>query len=252
MIFSSSSVFFPLTPLFRKKTFFLWLSGKQLIYKLHGVAFYSASAISTSSFSPPSSVCFPLFSSSAFFPLSTSASPSVSVFSSDPASSASKSTIFSVSFFSSSSSSSSSAFSASLRISFFIILISSLIVIVSAFSILISSVALAFVSLIHCLVIFVFLRSFSASLSIFINCLVTQPLHSLSAFFASYSSSSSSSSSSSLSSSSLSSSVLFRFLVSFPFPFPAPGLLCFVSVSSFVIAHFLFRSLHRLHDLLFF
>src|SRR5277367_1653866 len=70
--------------------------------------------------------------------------------------------------------------------SVFILLISSLIVIISAFNIRISSVALAFVSLIHCLVILVFLRSFSASLSIFISCLVTHSLHSLSAFFASY------------------------------------------------------------------
>src|SRR5277367_1010256 len=117
--FFLSSVFFPLTPLFRRKHFFLWLSGKQLIYILHGVAPYSASAISTSSFSPPSSVCFPFFFSSAFCPFSTSASPSFSVFSSDPASSASTSTIFSVSFFSSSelsSPSSSSAFFAGLHL----------------------------------------------------------------------------------------------------------------------------------------
>src|SRR5277367_6457412 len=72
------------------------------------------------------------------------------------------------------------------RLSFFILLVSSLMVIISAFNIRISSVALAFVSLIHCLVVFVFLRSFSASLSIFISCLVTHSLHSLSAFFASY------------------------------------------------------------------
>src|SRR5277367_3577790 len=232
--FSRLPFFFPLTPLFRERHFF----GN--LYKLHTVAFSYSSAISTSPFSPPSSVSFPPFSSSAFFPFSASASPSFS---------ASKSTIFSVSLFSSSSSSSSSS---CLRFSVFIVLNSSLMLIISALTIRISSVALAFVSLIHCLVVFVFLRSFSASLSIFINCLVAHSLHSLSAFFASYRSSSSSSSSSASSSSSSPSSILFRFFVSFPFPFPPPGLLRLISVSSFVIAHFLLRSLHRLHDLLFF
>src|SRR5277367_877734 len=241
--FSRLPFFFPLTPLFRERHFF----GN--LYKLQTVAFSYASAISTSPFSPPSSVSFPPFSSSAFFPLSASASPSFSVSSSDPASSASKSTIFSVSLFSSSSSSSSSS---CLRFSVFIVLNSSLMLVISALTIRISSVALAFVSLIHCLVVFVFLRSFSASLSIFINCLVAHSLHSLSAFFSSYRSSSSSSSSSASSSSSSPSSILFRFFVSFPFPFPPPGLLRLISVSSFATAPFLLRSLHTLYDLLFF
>src|SRR5277367_3009025 len=63
---------------FRLLRFFVKDIFWQLLYKLHAVAFCYASAISTSPFSPPSSVCFPPFSSSAFFPLSASPSPSSS------------------------------------------------------------------------------------------------------------------------------------------------------------------------------